>query len=310
MTGGRTKPNYRNDVLIQIISELKPTGALMWQHCAELYKTKSGELALRDYADIKRHWATKLCNKMLKPTGKSGGTDDSIRRCQKIQLKILKSTAGRNVGQSDDDDDDDDSSDDDDEDDEDDEDDDVSLDANVLEALPTFAQRVDAIRVAHVTPMPAPIMPTPLMPATATPAPLMPASEEPKKKKSKTNEKTKNCSSNPPRSSAASALAAIGNSLLSGQENNNIFKMLQMQMAQNQAQAQAQAQAQQAQQAQMQQFMQQQSQMMMMMMMSAGRPMPVMPPVTPIQPMPSTALQPPTPFQDTPDGYLEMLQEK
>ena len=46
----------------------------------------------------RRHWSEKQCNKGFKPTGKSGDQNDSILRCQRIQLKILKKAGAGNEG--------------------------------------------------------------------------------------------------------------------------------------------------------------------------------------------------------------------
>jgi hypothetical protein len=79
MPRGLGNPNYNNALLIEIIDSLKPSGALAWQNVAVLYQHRSNEVKLRDYEDIKRHWLEKLCNKMKKPTGKTGATDQDAK---------------------------------------------------------------------------------------------------------------------------------------------------------------------------------------------------------------------------------------
>ena len=43
--GGRKSgtPNYKNGLLISIINDIKPNGALQWQTVADLYHKRSGE---------------------------------------------------------------------------------------------------------------------------------------------------------------------------------------------------------------------------------------------------------------------------
>ena len=104
--GGRRSgvPNYQNVILIRIISTVKPNGALLWQLVAEQYQRETGEEELRNPDDIKRHWYTNLCNKMCKPTGRTGGNMDRILQCIRIQCAIMKKTDSVMMGiESDDD---------------------------------------------------------------------------------------------------------------------------------------------------------------------------------------------------------------
>jgi hypothetical protein len=70
--GGRKSgtPNYKNGLLITIINEIKPNGALQWQMVADIYHKRSGEVTAGNPDDIKKHWNNTLCNKLNKPTGK------------------------------------------------------------------------------------------------------------------------------------------------------------------------------------------------------------------------------------------------
>jgi hypothetical protein len=47
--------NYKVDLLIDIIEEKLPQGALGWQEVAALYQFHTQEGSLRDYDDVKRH---------------------------------------------------------------------------------------------------------------------------------------------------------------------------------------------------------------------------------------------------------------
>jgi hypothetical protein len=87
------------DVLIQVVEEKLPNGAQGWQEVAFLYQQRSGELVLRDYEDVKRHWVDKCCNKFKKPTGNPGDPKrDMILRCQRIQERILKKSDAAVMG--------------------------------------------------------------------------------------------------------------------------------------------------------------------------------------------------------------------
>ena len=72
MPRSKGKQNYKVDLLIQVVEEKLPNGAQGWQEVAFLYQQWSGELVLRDYEDVKRHWVDKCCNRFKKPTGNPG----------------------------------------------------------------------------------------------------------------------------------------------------------------------------------------------------------------------------------------------
>ena len=100
-------PNYQNNILIRIISNVKPNGALLWQLVADMYHKESGETEPRNPDNLKKHWNINLCNKGCKPTGRSGTINDRILHCIRIQGEILKKTDSVMMGiESDDDDDD------------------------------------------------------------------------------------------------------------------------------------------------------------------------------------------------------------
>ena len=99
MPRSKGKQNYKVDVLIQVVEEKLPNGAQGWQEVAFLYQQRSGELVLRDYRDVKRHWVDKCCNKFKKPTGNPGDPKrDMILRCQRIQERILKKSDAAVMG--------------------------------------------------------------------------------------------------------------------------------------------------------------------------------------------------------------------
>lgn len=94
------KPKYDDSLLISLIQELLPDGALGWKTVAEHYHVNSEEKELRDYQDVKKYWTNTLCNKMNKPTGKTGGRTAS---CQKIQREILEKNSAMTFSSDEDD---------------------------------------------------------------------------------------------------------------------------------------------------------------------------------------------------------------
>jgi hypothetical protein len=92
-------PNYNNDIFIDIVTRLLPTGAEDWKEVAQLYQVRTKEAEGRDSDDMKRHWVEKLCFKYKKPTGKAGDiSNDRILRCQKIQRQIQEKTQSKLYG--------------------------------------------------------------------------------------------------------------------------------------------------------------------------------------------------------------------
>ena len=99
MTHIKGAVNYKNDILINIISEVLPNGEYGWQAVSFAYHEKSEEKQLRNTDDLKRHWIENLCNGMKKPTGKSGGPNDRIHWCITIvEKRILDKTHPEMLG--------------------------------------------------------------------------------------------------------------------------------------------------------------------------------------------------------------------
>jgi hypothetical protein len=86
--------NYKNDLLINIISEILPNGDYEWQDVSFAYPEQSKEEIPRNTDDLKRHWMKTICNKMKKkPMGKPGrGVNDRIYQGISIEKKILNKT--------------------------------------------------------------------------------------------------------------------------------------------------------------------------------------------------------------------------
>ncbi len=64
--------NYKNDILINFISEVLPNGEYGWQAVLFAYHEKSKEEQLRNTDNLKRHWNKICCDWMKKPMGKPG----------------------------------------------------------------------------------------------------------------------------------------------------------------------------------------------------------------------------------------------
>jgi hypothetical protein len=70
MPRARGKANYKVELLIEVVEEKLPQGALGWQEVAALYQFRSQESVLRDYEDVKRHWTEKLTGDQPASTAK------------------------------------------------------------------------------------------------------------------------------------------------------------------------------------------------------------------------------------------------
>jgi hypothetical protein len=94
-------PNYKNDLLINVIEAILPDGAMQWQLVATRYKEVSGEAELRDCHDLKRHFTTSksLCDNGKKVTG-SAAPKPVVARCQDIWRRILSKSSASNCGGS------------------------------------------------------------------------------------------------------------------------------------------------------------------------------------------------------------------
>jgi hypothetical protein len=74
-------PNYRNDILIDIVKQQLPQGTDAWRNVALLYQNASNERNLCRGEDIRDNWVRKLCNNFKKPAGWPGDNLDQIFHC-------------------------------------------------------------------------------------------------------------------------------------------------------------------------------------------------------------------------------------
>ena len=100
-TKGRSAgvPNYKNDLLINVIEAILPDGPLQWRTVATRYKEASGEADERDPHDLKRHFTTSknMCDNGKKKTG-SSAPKPTVARCQEIWRKMLAKSSATNCG--------------------------------------------------------------------------------------------------------------------------------------------------------------------------------------------------------------------
>ena len=81
-------PNYRNDLLIDIIEENLPEGLEAWRMVAFAYQNALNQVNLWRVEDIRDNWVRKLCNNFKKPTGKPDELHDHIFCCISIERHI------------------------------------------------------------------------------------------------------------------------------------------------------------------------------------------------------------------------------
>jgi len=90
--------NYKNDILIPIITEILPNGEYGWSAVALAYQEQAREDEPRNTDDLKRHWVKNLCQNMKKPTGRPGENSDRTHRCIAIERKIMEKTHAGMMG--------------------------------------------------------------------------------------------------------------------------------------------------------------------------------------------------------------------
>ena len=61
-------PNYQNELLLNIVEGILPSGPEQWKIVALNYQQAAREDFLRYYDDVRRHFIDKLCKKMQRQT--------------------------------------------------------------------------------------------------------------------------------------------------------------------------------------------------------------------------------------------------
>jgi len=101
--GGRGRrsggvPNYRNEIIIEVVEQYLPQGLETWRTVALAYQRESMETVLHRGEDLWDNWNRKLCNRMQKPTGKPTVNTDRIFRFIAIERRIQDKAAAANLG--------------------------------------------------------------------------------------------------------------------------------------------------------------------------------------------------------------------
>ena len=94
--------NYKHDLLIDIVEELLPNGALGWQRVCQVYHQHSGEENICNWEQVRKNrlGSPSFCNGNEKPMGKKGGKDDRVHHCIAIEPKIMEKMSSGMLGNS------------------------------------------------------------------------------------------------------------------------------------------------------------------------------------------------------------------
>jgi hypothetical protein len=90
--------NYKNDLLIPIITEILPNGEYGWSAVALAYQEQAREDDPHNTDDLRRHWVKNLCQNMKKLTGWPGENSDRTHRCIATECKIMEKTHAGMMG--------------------------------------------------------------------------------------------------------------------------------------------------------------------------------------------------------------------
>ena len=87
-------PKYNEEALIDVVSELLPTGEQSWMSVAKHYQRITKEENLRSHQALKKHWMLHSCNKMIPTSGTITDKIARIDRCQLVQREIQEKIDG------------------------------------------------------------------------------------------------------------------------------------------------------------------------------------------------------------------------
>ena len=92
-------PNYKNDLLINVIEAILPDGPLQWRMVSTRYKEAFCEVEERNPHDLRRHFTTSknMCDNGKKVTG-SSAPKATVARYQDIWRRILAKPSVINCG--------------------------------------------------------------------------------------------------------------------------------------------------------------------------------------------------------------------
>ena len=82
-------PNYKNDMLLNVIEAILPAGSEQWKTVASRYQIISGESTVRNHDDIRRYYMAKLCKNCKRQTGLNNKSAPTaiVARAQEIERK-------------------------------------------------------------------------------------------------------------------------------------------------------------------------------------------------------------------------------
>ena len=75
--------NYKHALLIDIVEELLPNGALGWQRVCQVYRRRSREEDICNWEQVRKNWlgSPSFCNGNKYPMGRKGGKGDRVHHC-------------------------------------------------------------------------------------------------------------------------------------------------------------------------------------------------------------------------------------
>lgn len=88
--------NYQNEILLEIVADIRPASLKEWRKVAVQYKKDSGEEEERDPKDLRSHFQKKLCSMSKKPTG-NVELESSAARCNRIHEDSAAKEGARNL---------------------------------------------------------------------------------------------------------------------------------------------------------------------------------------------------------------------
>jgi len=95
--------SYNKEALVYCVTKVKPSSLTDWKKVAKKYKVKANEEFERDEKAIKRYFLDTLCNKMKKPSGDTGSISNNIiLKSQKFWKDVMENDMVENLGDDDD----------------------------------------------------------------------------------------------------------------------------------------------------------------------------------------------------------------
>ena len=83
-------PHYKRSILLSIIERRLPSGSEAWKVVCQEYKEESGEVLLRDYEDVRRHFLKSFVTKTRNPQVRAERRMTSFFQPKKLSSKYFK----------------------------------------------------------------------------------------------------------------------------------------------------------------------------------------------------------------------------